>query len=109
MVKKKNTAYLCVEVKENKRIKKIQLARVHGWKAKLAYEFFNFEANEWNDEVARAFIGLNALRVAKDEWEARKFIKVVKEMRKLDLHFWVDKFFREKKKADRAWRIFYEG
>jgi len=108
LIVKDKTVYLCIEIEGNGKTKRIQLARVHGWKAKLAYKFFNFEANGWNDDVARAFIGLNALRIAKDEWEARKYIRVVKEMRKLDLHFWVDKFFREREKADRAWRVFYD-
>ncbi|MEN3052011.1 MAG: hypothetical protein ABC596_09405 [Candidatus Methanosuratincola petrocarbonis] len=85
------------------------LARVHGWKAELACKFFDFDADGWNDDVARAFVGLNALRLAKDEWEARRYVKIVREMGKLDLHFWVDKFLREREKADKAWRAFYEG
>ncbi len=103
------TVYLCIEFEERGKVKRVQLARVHGWKAKLAYNFFNFTANGWNDDVARAFVGLNALRIAKDEWVARKYINIVKEMSKLDLHFWVGKFLRDRDRADKAWRVMYEG
>ena len=109
LVKRKKTVYLCIEIEGNGKTKRIPLARVHGWKAKLAYKFLKFEANGWSDDVVKAFVGLNALRLAKDEWEARKYIRIVKEMRGLDLHFWADKFFRDKEIADKAWRVFYEG
>uniref|UniRef100_A0A7C3RCU1 Uncharacterized protein n=1 Tax=Archaeoglobus fulgidus TaxID=2234 RepID=A0A7C3RCU1_ARCFL len=108
LVKKDKTTYLCVEIEERGKTRKILLARVHGWRAELAYKFFNFTANGWNDDVARAFLGLNVLRIAEDEWTARKYINAVREMKKLDLHFWVDKFLKERDRADRAWRVFYE-
>lgn len=108
LVKKDKTTYLCVEIEERGKTRKILLARVHGWRAELAYKFFNFTANGWNDDVARAFLGLNVLRIAEDEWTARKYINAVREMKKLDLHFWVDKFLKERDRADRAWKVFYE-
>ena len=108
LVKTNKTAYLCIELKDGKKVRKIQLIRVHGWKAELAYKFFNFKANGWNEDVAKAFIGLNALRIAEDEWEARRYINVIKEMKKLDIHFWVGKFLSDRKKADKAWRAMYE-
>jgi len=108
LVKKDRTAYLCVEVEEKGKKRRIQLARVHGWKAELACRFLSFTANGWSDDVARAFLGLNVLRIAEDEWAAMRYISIVKEMKKLDLHFWVDKFLRDREKADRAWRVFYE-
>ena len=103
------TVYLCMEFEENGRTERIYLAKVHGWKADLACKYFNFESNGWNDEVARAFVGLNALRLSKDEWEAKKFINVVKGLNKLELHFWASKFLGDRERADRAWRAMYEG
>jgi len=108
LVRTDKTTYLCIEVEDRKGIKKVQLARVYGWKAELAYKFFNFDADGWSEDVARAFIGLNALRIAGDEWEARKYINVIKEMNKLDVHFWVSKFLSDRDRADRAWRAMYE-
>lgn len=103
------TVYLCMEFGENGKTKRIYLAKVHGWKADLACKYFNFESNGWNDDVARAFVGLNALRLSKDEWEAKKFINVVKGLNKLELHFWASKFLGDRERADRAWRAMYEG
>jgi len=103
------TVYLCIESEENGKTKRICLAKVRGWKADLACKHFNFESNGWNDEVARAFIGLNALRLSKDVWEAKRLINVVKRLNKLELHFWASKFLGDRERADRAWRALYEG
>ena len=107
LIRRNNTVYLALEVENGGKTRKIILARVHGWKAELAYSTLNFKPDGWNEDVSRAYVGLNALRIARDEWTARKYLNKLKEMMKLELHFWAVKFSRDRLRADRAWRSFY--
>ena len=107
LLRSNNTVHLCVEFEESGRTKRIYLAKVHGWKGDLACKHFSFESDGWNDGVARAFVGLNALRLSKDEREGRRIVRIVKELNKLELHFWASKFLGDRERADRAWRAMW--
>lgn len=86
---------------------KISLTKVRGWRSELALKHLRLEQQRWSDDVARAYIGIEALKCAKNEHEALKFLGIVKELSRLEIHFWSAKFLNGNKKARKAWRSLY--
>ena len=109
LVKKNNTVYLAIEYEDRRRTRKIILAMVRGWRAKLAYNTLNFKPDGWSEEVSRAYVWLNVLKIAKDKWIARKYLNILREMKKHEIHFWALKFSTDRVKAGRAWKAFYDA
>jgi hypothetical protein len=86
---------------------RISFARVRGWRRELALKYLKLDPQGWSDDVARSYVGLEALKCAKNREEALKFLGVVKELSQLEVHFWSTKFLNGNKKARKAWRAFY--
>lgn len=86
--------------------KTINFTFVMGWRKELALKHLAFESEEWNRDVARAYVGLQALKCAKDEYEATKFISDVKSLGSMEVHFWANMFLTNDR-TRRAWRAFY--
>jgi hypothetical protein len=86
---------------------KISFSRVRGWRRELALKYLKLDPQGWTDDAARAYVGLEVLKCAKNRDEALKFLQMVKELSQLEVHFWSTKFLNGNKKAKRAWRAFY--
>ena len=84
----------------------ITLSFVSGWRAELAEKYLSFDSDSWNDQTVRTFVGLNALKSAKDKTEAIHFIDAVRSMGNMEAHFWASKFLNNDKTRG-AWRAFY--
>lgn len=86
---------------------KISFARVRGWRRELALKYLKLDPQGWSDDVARAYVGIEALKCARNMNEALKFLEAVKELSQLEVHFWSTKFLNGSIKARRAWRALY--
>ena len=84
----------------------INFSSVQGWRGILALKHLTFESEEWNDDVARKFVGIEVLRCAKNEYEGIKFLEIVKDLGGMEVHFWASKFLL-RNKAAKAWCAFY--
>ena len=82
------------------------LSSVMGWRAALAGKYLSFDSDEWGDQAARMFVGLNVLSAAKDRTEAIHYIDIVKTIGSAEAHFWASKFLNNDR-ARYAWRAFY--
>ena len=85
----------------------ITLSSVTGWRAKIAMKYLTLDAEEWDDHTVRKFVGLNALKAAKDRFEALKYIDQVKSLGSMEIHFWANKFLTNEN-SQKAWRAFYK-
>ncbi len=65
------------------------------------------ERERWDPETVRAFVGIYALKAARDREEALRYLDVVKHMEKLDIYFWSCVFLINPNKGLRAWRVLY--
>tara|TARA_Y100000996_G_scaffold139216_1_gene106209 strand:- start:105 stop:455 length:351 start_codon:yes stop_codon:yes gene_type:complete len=97
---------LKVEIKDKYGNQKVTFSSVKGWRMFLAQKHLLVESDEWNDDVARKFVGMEILRCSKNEYEATKFLNIVKNQSILEIHFWASKFML-KEKAGKAWRALY--
>lgn len=84
----------------------INFSSVKGWRCSLALKHLAVESDEWNDDVARKFVGLEVLRCAKNQYEGMQFLNILKNLSGSEVHFWASKFMT-KDKARKAWRAFY--
>jgi len=84
----------------------VNYSSVTGWRCRLAMRHLFFDSEDWNEDVTRKFIGLQALRCAKDKYEALKFIEEVNALSSMEVHFWAYKFLTNEK-AVKAWRALY--
>jgi len=100
------TVFLKVDIDDRFGQQTMKFSTVHGWRSKMALKHLFFEREDWDDEVARKFVGLEALKSARDPHEGLIFINQVKELSKFEVHFWASKFLSESK-TSRAWRSFY--
>jgi len=85
---------------------KIPLARLHGWRKELLTKHIKLEPKTY-DETFLIFIAMKTLRYSKNRDEALRYLDRVKELGKMELHFWASKFLLNEKKAFRAWRALY--
>ena len=85
---------------------RIILSMVRGWRRELALKHLTFNPNEWDDSTIRAYVGIQALKTAKNRREALHFLKIVGTLSRFELHFWASKFLGNEK-TRRAWRAFY--
>ena len=83
---------LKVEIKDRYGNQKVTFSSVKGWRMFLAQKHLLVESDEWNDDVARKFVGMEILRCSKNEYEATKFLNIVKNQSILEIHFWASKF-----------------
>lgn len=84
----------------------LNLVMVSGWRKKLALTHLFFQAEDWNDDVRRKYVGIQVLKCAKNRYEAIKFIDIVKSLSLMEIHFWANKFMTNEK-SNRAWRTLY--
>lgn len=86
---------------------KVSFAMVRGWRRELALKYLKLDPQGWSDDVARAYVGIEALKCAKNRTEALKFLEVVKGLSQLEIHFWSTKFLNGNARARKAWRALY--
>ena len=100
------SATLRIQVDDQFGNQTMNFSSIQGWRGILALKHLSFESKEWNDDVARKFVGIEVLRCAKNEYEGIKFLESVKNLAGMEVHFWASKFLM-KEKAGRAWRALY--
>lgn len=83
---------------------KINYVSLSGWRAKIAERHLSFDQNEWNDDIARKFVGMMVLKIARDQYQGTQFLNHVKEESEMGIHFWAHQFLKSKK-ASSAWKI----
>ncbi len=104
--KSKKSAMLKVEINDQYGKQIINLSSVRSWRKDLAIKHLKFECKNWDIESARAYIGLEVLKSAKDIYEANRLLEVVKSLNNLEIHFWASKLLTNSK-TRRAFRLMY--
>ena len=97
---------LKVEINDRYGKQRVNFSTLKGWRMLLAEKHLLVESDEWNDDVARKFVGMKILSCSKNEFEGIKFLNVVKNHSTLEVHFWASKFMLKEKTA-KAWRALY--
>ena len=87
--------------------RKIPLMRLCGWRGELVLRHLKLDGGASYDEVALVFTGMKVVRFSRSREEALRFLNRVKELSRLELHFWASKFLLDGRKAFRAWRALY--
>ncbi len=83
---------------------RINQALLSGWRAKLAEKRLFFDKDDWDDDVARKFVGIMVLKIARDEYQGTHFLNNVDAESNMEIHFWAYQFLSNKK-ASHAWKI----
>lgn len=104
--KSKKSAILKVEINDQYGRKIINLSSVRSWRKDLAIKRLRFESNDWSLDAARAYIGLEVLKTARDPYEANKLLDVVKHLSSVEVHFWASKMLSNSK-TKKAFKIMY--
>lgn len=100
------SASFLAEVEDRFGKAKMILSMVRGWRRELALKHLTFNTDRWDSSAIKAYVGIQALKTAKNRGEALRFLKIVETLSRFELHFWALKFLGSKK-AHRAWRVFY--
>lgn len=87
---------------------KINYASLTGWRADLAERHLFFDQEDWNDNIARKFVGMMVLRMAHDRYQGTRFLNHVKQESDMEIHFWANQFLRNNK-APSAWKLLNGG
>ena len=82
---------------------KINHTSLSGWRAELAERHLLFDQEDWNDDIARKFVGMMALRAAHDRYQGTRFLNHVKQESDMEIHFWAYQFLRNRR-ALTAWK-----
>ncbi len=82
---------------------KFNCMSLSGWRAAVAEKHLLFNQEEWNENLARKYVGMMVLRVAKDPHQGIKFLNHVKAESEMGIHFWAHQFLVNKK-APNAWK-----
>ena len=82
----------------------INYASLSGWRAKLAERHLFFDQEDWNGDIARKFVGMMALKAARDQYQGTRFLNHVKEESEMEIHFWAHQFLKNRR-ASSAWKI----
>lgn len=101
------SAVLKIEIDDRFGKKAFNLSFVRGWRKDFALKYLSFESKEWNENVARMFVGLQVLKSARNMHEAMQFINTVETLSGMEVHFWASKFMTNGRAA-KAWRSLYE-
>jgi hypothetical protein len=97
-----------VTVNDHYGFRRFTLGMVRGWRRELALRHLKIvEQEKWDAETVRAFVGIYALKAARDKEEALRYIDIVKHMEKLEIYFWSCVFLMNLKRGLRAWRVLY--
>ncbi|MEM0461821.1 MAG: hypothetical protein QXH32_02100 [Candidatus Caldarchaeum sp.] len=102
------TAVLRVEVEEKGRKRAIPLTFAMGWRAELALRQLPRESGDGID-AARMYLGLQVLKCARDRQEGWRFLQIVRDMERFEVHFWSYCFLNYGRRARRGWRAFFGG
>lgn len=84
----------------------INFLSIRGWRARIAMQYLTFQTEDWNDDVERKYVGIQALKFAKDKHQALQFINKTKELSSFEIHFWANKFLTNEN-TGRAWYTLY--
>ncbi len=79
-------------------------AALSGWRAKLAEKHLLFDRENWDDDIARKFVGMMVLKTARDSYQGTKFLNHVKSESDMEIHFWAYQFLKNEK-AKTAWKV----
>lgn len=82
---------------------KFNYVSLSGWRATAAEKHLLFDQEEWNEDLARKFVGMVVLKVAKDQYQGVRFLNHVKAESDMGIHFWAHQFLVNKK-APGAWK-----
>lgn len=85
---------------------KVSFSTLRGWRMLLAEKYLLGESEEWTDDVARKFVAMEVIKCSKNEFEAARFLNVVKDHSSFEIHFWASKFMIHDR-ASQAWKIIY--
>jgi hypothetical protein len=97
-----------VTVNDHYGFRRFTIGMVRGWRRELAIKHLKLvEREKWDTEAVRAFVGIHALKAARNNEEALRYLDLVKHMEKLDIYFWSCVFLMNLKKGLRAWRVLY--
>jgi hypothetical protein len=97
-----------VTVNDHYGFRRFTIGMVRGWRRELALKHLKLvEREKWDTETVRTFVGIYALKAARDSEEALKYLDLVKHMEKLDIYFWSCVFLMNPKRGLRAWRVLY--
>ena len=78
-----------VTVNDHYGSRRFTLGMVRGWRRELALRHLKaVERERWDVETVRAFVGIYALKAARDTEEALRYLDLVKHMEKLDIYLW---------------------
>ena len=88
--------------------KKVKYASLSGWRAKLAEKYLLVDKEDWDDDIARKFVGMMVLKSAHNEYQGIQFINHVNSESNLEIHFWSYQFLINKR-AHNAWKILNGG
>jgi len=80
---------------------------LRGWRANMALNCLKYESNDWNADVAKRFVVMEALKSSKNHNEALQFLSNIDQMGTMEIHFWSGKFLLDRTKTRKAWRAFY--
>ena len=84
----------------------VVFSTLYGWRMRLAMKHLSVSSEEWDDDVARKFVGMKILSGSRDEYEATKFLNVIGEHGVSEVHFWASKLLTNPR-ATTAWRALY--
>jgi hypothetical protein len=102
------TASFLVTVNDHYGFRRFTLGMVKGWRRELALKHLKLvERAGWDVDAVRTFVGIYALKAARDAEEALRYLDLVKHMEKLDIYFWACVFLVNPKRGLRAWRVLY--
>lgn len=98
------TLKVCIDDRYGKQ--DVVFSTLYGWRMRLAEKHLFVSSKEWDDDVARKYVGMKVLSGSKDEYEGIKFLNIVKEHSVSEVYFWSSKFLVNPK-AGSAWRTLY--
>ena len=75
-----------------------------GWRARLAEKHLSFDKTDWDEDLARKFVGIMVLKMARDKYQGSQFLDKVCTESNMEIHFWAYQFLSNKK-ASTAWKI----
>ena len=104
--KTKKSVILQVEIDDRFGKKVVNFSSVVGWRKDLALKYLSSEPQESNEEIARTYVGLQALKCAREKQEGLAFLNIVNSLTGMELFFWSNKFLTSDK-AKKAWRSLY--
>jgi len=84
----------------------VKHASVSGWRCSIAEKYLSFDREDWDDDVARKYVGMMLLKAARDRYEGTRFLNHVRDESRMEIHFWAYQFLTNRSTAS-AWKTLY--